>query len=75
MFYYVELILCGGEVCGYLLFGVYGYVFGVVIGFGYVFCEGESVVDVLVFGYEIEIVGMCVVVIVSFKFLYDLIGG
>lgn len=70
--FYNELIFWDGEYVGYVSFGNYGYMLGGVIGMGYVFCEGEKVVDVLVLIYEIDVMGIKVCVEVLLKFMYDL---
>ena len=71
LLYHNEPVMRDGEVVGYLSSGVYGHHMGAAMGMGYVPCKGESVAEVLVSDYEIDVMGVRVKAEASLKPFYD----
>jgi len=71
LLYHNEPILRDGEVSGYLSSGAYGHHLGSAIGMGYVPCKGETLEQILLSTYEIDVAGTIVSAEVSSRPMYD----
>lgn len=71
LLYHKEPILRDGRIIGYLSSGGYGHTLCGAVGMGYVPCKGQTVEEVLVSDYQIDVAGVMYPATVSIRPLYD----